>query len=111
VSKLLMLAGGIVEPGVGQAGAVSAYVALNAGRSSRLFKVQGPASAPVVTELDAATTVDVNRFRQEVAEDVAPALAEIRSSGGAAAVAVPSARWVADVVRRHLSEVEGTEVD
>ncbi len=106
-----MLAGGIVEPGVGQPGAVSAYVAYNAGRASRLFKVQGPADAPEVTELDAATTVDATRFRREVGEDVAPALAAIEQAGGRGAVAVPSARWVTDVVRRHLRAAEAVEVD
>jgi hypothetical protein len=105
-----MLAGGIVEPGVGQPGAVSAYVAFSAGRASRLFKVVGPTSAPRVSELDSATTVDVNRFRQEVIDDVAPALDAIHRSGGKGAVAMPSAKWVVDVVRRHLA-AQGTDVD
>ncbi len=106
-----MLAGGIVEPGVGQPGAVSAYVACNAGRASRLFKVRGPASTPEVVELDAATTVDVGRFRREVADDVAPALTAIARAGGQGAVAPPSARWVTGVVRGYLLEREGTVVD
>jgi len=106
-----MLAGGIVEPGVGQPGAVSAYVAYSAGRTSRLFKVQGPADSPEVVELDAATTVDVSRFRGEVADDVKPALAEMERAGGRGAVAVPSSTWVTNVVRRHLRAVEAMEVD
>lgn len=106
-----MLAGGIVEPGVGQPGAVSAYVAFNAGRASRLFKVSGSLGAPAVLELDAATTIELNRFRREVAADVAPALAAIERAGGAGAVAEPSARWVTDVVRRWLATTEGVEVD
>lgn len=101
-----MLAGGIVEPGVGQPGGVSAYVALSAGRASRLFKVEGPANAPEVRELDPATTVDVNRFRREVADDVEPALAAIRGAGGTGAVAEPSGAWVTDVVRRHLVAID-----
>ena len=35
MGKLLMLAGGIVEPGKGEEATVSAYVALSAGRQSR----------------------------------------------------------------------------
>ena len=105
-----MLAGGIVEPGVGQPGAVSAYVAFSEGRSSRLFKVVGPTSAPRVSELDSATTVDANRFRREVMDDVTPALAAIHRSGGKGAIAIPSAHWVVDVVRRHLA-TQGTDVD
>jgi hypothetical protein len=94
-----MLAGGIVEPGGGRPGAVSAYVALSSGRVSRLFKVQGPADHPSVTELDRATTVDLGRFQLEVARDLEPALHEIRSRGGAAGVSTPSSSWVCDLVK------------
>jgi hypothetical protein len=97
----LMLAGGIVEPGAGRPGAVSAYVALSTGRASRLFKVQGPADRPVVTELDRATTVDLARFQLEVARDLEPALHEIRARGGPAGVSTPSSAWVCDLVKAY----------
>ena len=107
-----MLAGGIVEPGIGRAGAVSAYVAVRAplGRS-RLFKVRGRTDNPYVSELDAATTVDLGRFRREVLDDLQPEIVHITGLGGTAAVAEPKREWVAELVRRHLSEVEGLEVD
>jgi hypothetical protein len=112
MSKLRMLAGGIVEPGAGQPGSVSAYVAYSGGRgTSRLFKVQGRIDAPLVAELDAATTVDLGRFRREVSEDLQPAVVAITSRGGAASVADPKPEWVADIVRRHLQAAEGLEVD
>jgi hypothetical protein len=95
----LVLAGGIVEPGGGRPGAVSAYVALSAGHTSRLFKVQGPADRPIVTELDSATTVDLGRFQLEVSRDLEPALHEIQSRGGAAGVSTPSNAWVCDLVK------------
>jgi hypothetical protein len=98
-----MLAGGIVERGGGRPGAVSAYVALHAVRASRLFKLKGPTDAPSVTELDAATTVDLARFQREVADDLAPTLAEIRVQGGPAAIAQPKAEWVTDIVERFLA--------
>jgi hypothetical protein len=107
MSKLRVLAGGIVEPGVGRVGAVSAYVAFSGslGRS-RLFKVQGRTDAPCVVELDAATTVDLGRFRQEVVSDLQPEIAYITSHGGTAAITEPRAQWVAGVVSRHLREAE-----
>ena len=106
-----MLAGGIVEPGAGQVGAVSAYVAFRDRTRSRLFKVQGRTDQPRVGELDAATTVDLGRFRREVLDDLQPEVVGITSRGGTAAVAEPKAEWVADVVRRHLREAEGIEVE
>jgi hypothetical protein len=112
MSKLRMLAGGIVEPGAGQPGSVSAYVAYSGSRGkSRLFKVQGRTDAPLVAELDAATTVDLGRFRREVSEDLQPAVVGITSRGGAASVADPKPEWVAEVVRRHLRDAEGVDVD
>jgi hypothetical protein len=78
---------------------------------SRLFKVQGRIDAPLVAELDAATTVDLGRFRREVSEDLQPAVVAITSRGGAASVADPKPEWVADIVRRHLQAAEGLEVD
>ena len=50
--KARMLAGGIVEPGAGAPGAVVAFVAVSGGpKGSRLFKIEGTASEPVVREL------------------------------------------------------------
>ena len=112
MSKLRMLAGGIVEPGAGQPGSVSAYVACSGVRGqSRLFKVQGRIDTPLVAELDAATTVDLGRFRREVSEDLQPAVVAITTRGGTASVADPKPEWVADVVRRHLRNSEGVEVE
>ena len=107
-----MLAGGIVEPGIGRAGAVSAYVAVRAPMGkSRVFKVRGRTDDPYVCELDAATTVDLGRFRREVMDDLQPEIAHITGLGGTAAVAEPKPEWVAALVRRHLRGVEGAEVD
>jgi len=103
MAKLLVLAGGIVERGAGQPGMVSAYVVLSEGSKSRLFRVRGPTDAPVVTELDAATTVDIARFRRELADDLDPVLAEIRARGGSPSIAVPKPEWVTGIVERHLS--------
>lgn len=114
MSKLFMLAGGIVERGSGAPAAVSAYVAFHPGPGkSRLFKVQGPADNPVVSELDSATTVDLGRFERELQADLAPALEEIRRQGGAgaAAIAKPKAAWVAEMVARHLRDAEGVAVE
>ena len=98
----MVLAGGIVERGAGQPALVSAYVVLNEGSKSRLFKVRGSADAPAVTELDSATTVDLARFRRELADDLDPALASIRAAGGSPSIAVPKPEWVTGVVDRYL---------
>jgi hypothetical protein len=111
MSKLRMLAGGIVEPGAGQVGSVSAYVAFRDRNRSRLFKIQGRTDEPRVGELDAATTVDLGRFRRDVIDDLQPEVVAITGRGGTAAVAEPKAEWVADVVRRHLRATEGLAVD
>lgn len=107
-----MLAGGIVEPGAGAAGAVVAFVAVSGFPSgSRLFRVEGPASAPAVREIEAATTIDLGRFDREAAEELAPALAEIAARGGVGAIARPAPAWVAAQVRAHLERTEGLHVD
>lgn len=106
-----MLAGGIVEPGGGSAGRVSAFVAYNPKPGvSRLFKVQGPAAQPLVSELPSATTVDLSAFRHELEQELEPEVRAIGARGGAAAIAQPKAEWIADVVRRHLREAEGLVV-
>jgi hypothetical protein len=102
MANLLVLAGGIVERGAGQPGEVSAYVVLNEGSKSRLFKVRGSANAPVVTELDSATTVDLARFRRELAADLEPVLTGLRARGGSPGIAVPKPEWLIGVVERYL---------
>ena len=104
VANLLVLAGGIVEGGAGRPGVVSAYVVLNEGKQSRLFKVHGPTDAPMVIELDAATTVDLARFRRELADDLEPTLADLRARGGSPAIATPKPEWVTSVVERYLGK-------
>lgn len=78
---------------------------------SRLLRVEGPASAPAVRELEAATTIDLGRFDREAAAELAPALAEIEARGGISAIARPSPAWVAAQVRAHLERTEGLHVD
>lgn len=100
-----MLAGGIVDPGGGRSGSVSAYVAYNPSPgTSRLFKVHGSTDAPEITELEAATTIDLGRFKQELKQDLEPALEGIRAQGGTAAIATPKAEWVTEFVQRFLAE-------
>jgi len=100
-----------VEPGGGKPGSVSAYVVYSAGQASRLFKVKGPSNAPVVTELPAATTIDLGRFKSELGADLAPALEELRRAGGSGAVAPPSNVWACGVVREHLKKTDGIDVE
>ncbi len=103
MSKLYMLAGGIVEPGAGRPGRVSAFVAYNPRPgASRLFQVSGSALAPEVTELPSATTIDLGQFRRELEAELRPLVDEISAMGGRAAIAEPKADWVAELVRRHL---------
>ena len=79
-----MLVGGIVEPGAGAPGAVVAYVAVSGGPAgSRLFKVEGSAKAPVVSELPSATTVDLGRFDRDAQVELRPAIEAIEAAGGA----------------------------
>ena len=82
---------------------VSAYVVLSERSKSRLFKVKGPADSPSVTELDSATTVDIARFRRELADDLEPALRDLRAQGGSPAIAVPKPEWVTGIVGRYLA--------
>jgi hypothetical protein len=111
MGKLLVLAGGIVEPGKGREATVSAYVAFSAGRQSRLFRVNGPATAAKVTELEAATTVDPRRFQRELEEDLAPALQALRVQGEPVHITRPKDAWVTGLVRDHLKASEGIDVD
>ena len=103
MGKFYMLAGGIVEPGAGNPGAVSAFVAYNPSPSeSRLFKVEGPTDGPRVVELPSATTVDLGRFKQEVERELTPVREKIVESGGVSAIASPKADWVNEIVQQHL---------
>jgi hypothetical protein len=103
MGKFYMLAGGLVEPGSGNPGAVSAFVAYNPSPSiSRLFKVEGPTDEPRVVELAPATTVDLGRFRAQVHEELDPVVREITTLGGAAAITSPQADWVNTIVQKHI---------
>lgn len=103
MGKFYMLAGGIVEPGAGNPGAVSAFVAYNPSPSeSRLFKVEGPTDGPRVVELSSATTVDLGRFRQEVRSELDPVLQQMAKLGGTGAITSPKADWVNAIVQKHL---------
>jgi hypothetical protein len=103
MKKLFMLAGGIVEPGAGKPGAVSAFVAFNPSPTvSRLFKLEGPTDAPRVSELPAATTVDLSRFRRQVEEELEPVVRQIVALGGPASISAPRAEWVNQIVQAHL---------
>jgi hypothetical protein len=106
-----MLAGGIVEPGDGREATVSAYVALSAGRQSRLFRVSGPAAGAKVTELPTATTVDATRFQRELEVDLAPALVAARATGTKVHITRPKDAWVTGLVREHLKTSEGLAID
>jgi hypothetical protein len=112
MKKLFGLAGGIVEPGGGADGTVSAFVAYNPRPGkSRLFRVRGSVASPGVTELPSATTVDIAQFRRELEDELRPEVERIEKAGGAAAIAEPRAEWVAQVVGQHLHRTEATELD
>lgn len=108
MSKLYVLAGGIVEPGGGRLGKVGAFVAYNPRAGvSRLFKVSGSPARPEVTELPSATTVDLSAFRRELEQELEP---EVRAIGGTACIAQPKSDFVTGIVKRHLAEVDGLEI-
>lgn len=107
-----MLAGGIVEPGAGLPGAVLAYVAVSGGRQgSRLFRVDGPASAPAVQELSPETTIDLGRFTHETETELQPVLEEMERLGGIPSIVIPSPAWICGEVRAYLKAQEGIEVE
>lgn len=107
-----MLAGGIVEPGAGMPGGVVAYVAVSGGtKGSRLFRLDGPASAPTVTELPPATTIDLGRFDHDAQRELAPALRAIESLGGKAAITRPAPAWVCGRIRAHLKDTENLDIE
>jgi hypothetical protein len=103
MGKFYMLAGGMVEPGAANPGAVSAFVAYNPSSSvSRLFKVEGPADKPRVLELPAATTVDLGRFRTQVHEELGPVVSTIVAGGGTSSIVSPKADWVNAIVQEYI---------
>ncbi len=110
VSKLMVLASGVVKAPKGGPKAVSAYVVLSAGAQSRVFRVRGLADAPKIEELPPATTLDLRRFQLELQEDLQPQLDELRAAGHAAHVEPPQADWVMAFVRNHLKAAEGLDV-
>ena len=94
MSKLYMLAGA-VAPGTDPASErVSAYVVLTEGGRSRLFKLTGTRAEPRIEELDAATTLDLKRFRDETKNDLA----------GLGALQAADGNWACEAVRTHLRE-------
>jgi hypothetical protein len=112
MSKLLVLAGGVVKAPKG-AGirAISAYVVLSAGRDSRVFRVKGAPDAPVVEEMPTATTLDIRRFQTELQNDLQPALDELRMHGHPVYIELSRPDWVCSFVKRHLKTTEGIDVD
>jgi hypothetical protein len=112
VSKLLVLASGVVKaPRGGGVRALSAYLVLSAGAKSRVFRVRVSADAPAIEELPPATTLDVKRFQTDLQEDLAPVLQELRAEGYPAHVELSRHDWVAAIVRKHLKETEGLDVE
>jgi hypothetical protein len=110
VSKLLVLASGVVKDPGGALRAVSAYVVLSAGPASRVFRVHGDAAAPLVEELEAATTIDPRRFRGQVQSDLQPDLEAVRMRGHPAHVDQANTDWVCGFVRAYLKTTEGRDV-
>jgi hypothetical protein len=92
MSRLHMMAGAVAagtDPGTEQ---VSAYVVLADGSKSRLFKIEGKTTSPQVSELDAATTLDLKRFQEQLKTDLA----------GLGPVRAADASWACEFVRVHL---------
>jgi hypothetical protein len=89
MGNLIMIAGGTAS------GVVSAYVVQSAGLKSRLFRVRGRQDNAGVTELPSATTIDIQRFEQEVRADLGVA--------AAAALEKPRSEWVCKLVVQHIA--------
>ena len=106
MGKLWMIAGRQVQGSDGR-DRFGAYVVYSAGRLSRIFSVRGTPNAPLVTELAAATTIDMRRFEAELEK-------EIRSEAGdqaAAPVTRPAEALVCGIVKEHLKTAENLDVD
>jgi hypothetical protein len=109
MSRLLMVAGGLVEAGPALPGAVSAYVVHRAaGELVRIFKVQGPVDTARVVELPPGTAVDLAHLQAELHRDLEPVVRDLKRRGGAAGVSTPSAEWVCDLVRAHVGGLSGS---
>ena len=106
MGKLLMVAGRQVRGADGQE-RIGAYVVLSAGRMSRVFSVRGTTAASTVTELPAATTIDMGRFEAELEKDLR---AEAGVTGPQPATR-PAEAVVCGAVRAHLKRAENLEVD
>jgi hypothetical protein len=111
VAKLLVLASGVVKAPKSGPRAVSAYVVMSAGAQSRVFRVRGPAGAPVVDELPSATTLDLKHFQGQLQSDLEPTLDELRAEGHAAHIELSPPEIVTAFVRKHLKDTEGVDVD
>jgi hypothetical protein len=107
MGKLLMIAGGVADPGGSVGPTLSAYVVLSAGHLSRIFKVRGPTASAQVTELPSATTIDLKRFQRDLEED----LESLHARGQPAQIARPPEALACDRVREHLKATEGLTVD
>jgi len=92
MSRLYMLAGAVVTGTDAETQHVGAYVVLAEGPKSRLFKITGTTSAPRVEELDAATTLDLKRFQEELKRELS-GLGTLRGA---------DATWACEAVRAHL---------
>ena len=87
-----MLAGAIASGADAETTHVGAYVVLADGPKSRLFKLTGSMNAPRVEELDAATTLDLRRFQEELKKDLE----------GFGVLRPADATWACEKVRAHL---------
>jgi hypothetical protein len=92
MSRLLMMAGAVATGADPATEHVSAYVVLADGPKSRVFKLSGKTSAPTIEELNAATTLDIKRFQEELANDLA-GLGPLRPADKV---------WACEIVRVHL---------
>ena len=87
-----MLAGAVATGTDPSTARVSAYVVLSEGAKSRVFKLTGTKAAPELEELQAATTIDLKRFRDAVQKDLE----------GSGTVTPADANWACEVVRVHV---------
>lgn len=108
MSKLLMVAGGIVEAGPGLPGAVSAFVVSSSARGpTRLFRVHGPVDTVRVEELPPDTAIDVIELQARLHRDLEPVVRDLKKRGGQAGVASPSETWLCELVLAHLAAEQG----
>ncbi len=101
MGKLWMIAGRQVSR-AGEDDRVAAYVVLSAGPKSRIFAVRGTMREPTVSELPAATTIDMRRFEAEIGKDLQADTAAVKPLASPAACGM---------VRDHLKKTENLSVD